>query len=138
MNTELRKQTNNDFEKVFFKVMNNFVFGKTTDNVRKHRDIKLVTTGKRRNSEPNYYTIKHFSENLLATEMKKIKVRLNKPVYLGLSILEFSKTLKYEFWYDYKYQNNTKLCYMDTDSFIINIKTEEFYEKIANDVENNI
>ena len=68
--------------------------------------------------------------------MKKIKVKVNKPVYLGLSILEISKTLMYEFWYGYikpKYQNNAKLCYMDTDSFIINIKTEDFYKDIAND-----
>ena len=89
-------------------------------------------------SEPNYHATKWFSENLLAIEMKKIKVKMNKPVYLGLSILEISKTLMYEFWYDYikpKYQNNAKLCYMDTDSFIINIKTEDFYEDIANGVE---
>ena len=110
-------------------------------NVRKHRDIKLVTTDKRRNqlvSEPNYHATKWFSENLLAIEMKKTKVKMNKPVYVGLSILEISKTLIYEFWYDYvkpKYQNNAKLCYMDTDSFIINIKIEDFYEDIANDVE---
>ena len=96
-------------------------------NVRKHRDIKLVTTDKRRNqlvSEPNYRTIKWFSEDLLAIEMKKTKLKLNKPVYLCFSILDISKTLMYEFWYDYikpKYQNNAKLCYMDTDSFIIKI-----------------
>ena len=89
-------------------------------------------------SEPNYHTTKWFSENLLAIEMKRIKVKMNKSVYLGLSILEINKTLMYEFWYDYikpKYQNNAKLCYMDTDNFIINIKTEDFYEDIANDVE---
>ena len=141
VNTELRKQANNDFEKDFFKLMNNSVFGKTMENVRKHRDIKLVTTDKRRNqlvSEPNYHTIKYFSENLLAIEMKKIKVKMNKPVLLGLSIVEVSKTPMYEFWYDYikpKYQDNAKLCYMDTDSFIIHIKIEDVYEDIANDVE---
>ena len=73
--------------------------------------------------------------------MKKIKVKKNKPVYLGLSILEISKTLMYEFWYDYiktKYQQNAKLCYMDTDSFIIHIKTEDVYEEIASDVEKKI
>ena len=73
--------------------------------------------------------------------MKKIKVKKNKPVYLGLSILEISKTLMYEFWYDYiktKYQQNAKLCYMDTDSFIIHIKTEDVYEDIASDVEKKI
>ena len=140
MNTELRKQAKNDFEKDFFKLMNNSVFGNTMENIRKRRDIILVTTDKRRNqlvSEPNYHTKKCFSENLLAIEMKRIRVKKNKPVYLGLSILEISKTLMDEFWYDYikpKYQNNAELCYMDTDSFIINIK-KYFYEDIANDVE---
>ena len=111
------------------------------ENVRKHRDVKLVTTGKRRNqlvSEPDYHLIKWFSENLLAIEMKKIKVKMNKPVYLGLSILEICKTLTYEFWYDYvkpKCGDNVKLCYMDTDSFIMHIKTEDFCKDIADDVE---
>ena len=89
MNTELRKQAKNDFEKHFYKLMNNAVFGKIMENVRKHRDIKLVTTDKRRNhlvSEPNYHTTKWFSEKLLAIEMKKTKVKMNKPIYLGLSI----------------------------------------------------
>ena len=100
-----------------------------------------MTTTKRRNysvSEPDYHTKKWFSENLLAIEMKKIKVKINKSVYLGLSILEISKTLMCEFWYDYikpKYQQNAKLCYMDTDSFIIHVKTEDVYEVIADDVE---
>ena len=121
--------------------MNNAVFGKTMKNVRKHRDIKLVTTERRRNylvSQSNYQTSKLFSENLLAIEMKKLKVKMNKPVYLGLSILKISKTLMYEFWYDYiksKYQNNAKLCNMDIDSLIIHIKTEDIYEDIVNDVE---
>ena len=89
-------------------------------------------------SESNCHATKLFSEDLLATEMKKRKVEMNKPVYLGLSILEISKTLMYEFWYDYikpKYQNNAKLCYMDTGSFIIHTKTEDFYKDIAGDVE---
>ena len=138
MNTELRKKAKNDFED-FFKLMNNAVFGKTMENVRKHRYIKLVTTDKRRNqlvSEPNYHTTKCFSEKLLAIEMKKTKVKMNKPVYLGLSILEISKILMYEFWYGSikpKYGDNIKLCYMDTDSFIMHIKTEDFYKDIAND-----
>ena len=94
MNTELRKQAKNNFEKDFFKLIKNSVFGKTMENVRKHRDIKLVKTDNRRNqlvSEPNYHATKWFSENLLAIERKKIKVKMNKPVYLGLSILEISK-----------------------------------------------
>ena len=84
------------------------------ENVRKHRDIKLVTTDKRRNqlvTEPNYHKTKWFSEDLLAIEIKKTKVKLNKPVYLGLLKLEISRALMYEFWYDYI---EPKLCYMDT------------------------
>ena len=81
---------------------------------------------------------KYLSENLMANQMKKAKVKMNKPIYLGMSILDISNTLTYEFWYDYikpKYQDKAKLCYMDTDSFVIHIKTEDFYEDIANDVE---
>ena len=142
MNTELRKLAKNDFEKNLFKLMNNSVFGKTMENIRKHKDIKLVTTDKKRSklvSEPNYHTINLISENLSITEMKKTKVKMNKPIYLGLSILEISKILMYEFWYDYmkpKYNDNVRLCYMDTDSFIMNIKTNDFYKDISNDVEN--
>ena len=141
MNTELRKLANNDFEKDFYKLMNNSVFGKTMENVRKHRDIRLVTTDKKRSklvSEPNYHTMNLILENLSIIEMKKIKVKMNKPIYLGLSILEISKILMYEFWYDYvkpKDSDNVKLCYTDTDSFIINIKTKDFYKDIANVVE---
>ena len=100
MNPKLRAEAENDYEEDIFKSMNNSVFGKTMKNVRKHRDIKLVTTDKRINqlaSEPNYHTTKWFSENLLAKEIKKIKVEMNKPLYLGLSILEISKTLMYDF-----------------------------------------
>ena len=90
----------NDFEKDFFKLMNNAVFGKTMENVRKHRDTKLVTTDKKRSklvSEPNYHTINCISENLSIVEMRRTKVKMNKPIYLGLSILEISKILMYEF-----------------------------------------
>ena len=124
MNTELRKLAKNDFEKYLFKLMNNSVFGKTMENIRKHRDIKLVTTDKKRSklaSEPNYHTINLISINLII-EMKKTKVKMNKPIYLGLSILEISKILMYEFWYDYmkpKYNDNVRLCYMDMDSFLM-------------------
>ena len=141
MNTELRKAAKNDFKKDLFKLMNNSVFRKTMENIRKHRDIKLVTTDKKRSklvSEPNYHTINLISEDLSIIEMKKNKVKMNKPIYLGLSILEISKILMYEFWYDYmkpKYDNNIKLCYMNTDSFIMNIKTNDFYKDIASDVE---
>ena len=120
--------------------MNNAVFGKAMKNVRKHRDIKLVATERRRNylvSEPNYHTTKFFTENLLAIEMKKTEILMNKPVYLGLSILELSKILMYEFWYDYvkpKYGEKAKLYYMDTDSFIVYIKTDYLYIDIAENV----
>ena len=141
MNTELRKNAKNDFEKDFFKLMNNSVFGKTMENVRNHRDIKIVTTDKRRSilaSEPNYHSTKYISKDLLITEMRKVEVKMNKPIYLGQAILDISKTLMYEFWYDYikpKYGDKARLCYMDTDSFVIYIKTEDFYRNIAGDVE---
>ena len=141
MNTELRKIANNYFKKDFFKLMNNAVFGKTMENVRKHRDIKLVTTDKKRSklvSEPTYHTMNLISENLSVIEMKRTKVKMNKLIYLGLSILEISKLLMHEFWYNYmkqKYGDKAKLCYTDTDSFTINIKTEDFYKDVTNDVE---
>ena len=112
------------------------------ENIRKHRDINLVTTDKIRSklvSEPNYHTINLISEDLSIIEMKKTKVKMIKPIYLGLSILEISKILMYEFWYDYmkpKYNNGVKLCYMDTDSFVMHIKTNDFYKDISDDVDN--
>ena len=105
MNTKLRQKAKNDFERDFFKLMNNAVLGKTMENVRKHRKFKLVTTER---------TTKFFTENLLEIEMRKNQIVMNKPVYLGLSILDLSKTIMYEFWYDYvnpKYDENTRLCY---------------------------
>ena len=100
MNTELRKLAKDDFEKDLFKLMNNAVFGKTMENIRKHRDIKLVTTNKKRNqlvSEPNYHTMNYIPEVLSIIEMNKTKVKMNKPIYLGLSILDISKILMYDF-----------------------------------------
>ena len=128
-------EAKNDFKKDFFKLMNNSVFGKTMENVKNHRDIKLATINEKRNklvSETNYHTTKHFSEDVMAIEMRKIKVVMNKPVYLSQAILDISKTLMYEFWYDYikpKYQEKAQLCYMDTDSFIIHIETEDFIQR---------
>ena len=121
--------------------MNNSVFAKTMGNVRKHRDIKLVTNEEKRIklvSELSYHIAKQFSQKLLAIEMKKTKVKMNKPVYLGMSILDITKTLMYEFSYDYvktKYKEKAKLCYTYTDSFVIHIFTEDFFEDINNDVE---
>ena len=118
--------------------MNNAVFGKTMENVRKHRDIKLVTTDKKRSKlvpEPNYHTMNYISENLSIIEMRRTKVKMNKPIYLGLPILEISKLLMYEFWYDYmkpKYGDSVKFVIW---ILIMNIKTEDFYNDIANDAE---
>ena len=125
MNTELRKKTKSDFDKDFFKTMNNSVFGKTMENVWKHRDIKFIATKKRTTYfmwEPNYYTAMFFIETLFAIEMTKTQILMNNPVYLGLSILDLSKTVMHEFWYDYekpKYRQKEKLCYKDTDRFIV-------------------
>ena len=143
-NTQLRTAAANDFEKDFFKLilMNNSVFGKTMENIRKHRNIKLVTTEEkylRTVMKPNFKSGVLFGENLMGCEMGKIKVVMNKPVYLGQAILDLSKIVMYEFHYDYmvpKYGlEKLKLCYMDTDSLVYDIKTEDFYEDIANDVE---
>ena len=140
VNTELRKKATNDFEKDFFKLMNNAVFGKTMENVRKHRDIKLVKSDKKRNklvSEPNFHTMELTDDNLAIIEMKKVKVKMNKPIYLGLSILDISKITMYEFRYDYvkiKYEDKARLCYMDTDSFVINIKTKDYSKDISQDL----
>ena len=140
-NTQLRMAATNDFEKDFFKLMNNSVFGKTMENIRKHRNIKLVTTEEkylRTVMCPNFKSGVLFGENLMGCEMGKIKVVMNKPVYLAQAILDLSKIIMYEFHYDYmvpKYGlEKFKLCYMDTDSLVYDIKTEDFYEDIANDV----
>ena len=140
MNTDLRKNAKNEFEKDFFKCMINSIFGKSVENIRNHSDIKLVTTNEQRKryvSRPNYHTSKQFSEELMAIEMSKTSIFMDKPVYLGQAILDISKILMYEFYYDYlkvKYKDKVKLCYMDRDSFVLHIKTEDFYEDIANDV----
>ena len=120
--------------------MNN-VFGKTMENVRKHINIKLITTEKKRNYlvlEQNHHTTKFFTENLLAIEMRKTQILMSKPGYFGLSILGLSKTVMYEFWYNYvkpKYGENAKRCYMDTGSFIVHVKADDIYKDIAEDVE---
>ena len=120
MNSNLRREAKNGFEKNFFKLMNNAVFGKAMENIRNHRDIKIVTTDKRRSilvSEPNYHSSKCISKDLMIIEMRKVEVKMNKPIYLGQAILDIS------------------LYYMDTDGFVMNIKTEDFYKHIVGDVE---
>ena len=139
LNVELRQKATNDFEKDFFKIMCNAVFGKTMQNVRSEKDIKLLTINFHRNKlvgQPNYNCTKWFSEDLLATEMRRIKINMNKPIYLGMTILDVSKIPMHEFLYDYlrpRYKENINLCYMDTDSFIFNVKTEDSYKDISND-----
>ena len=140
LNTRLRKDAKNEFEKDFFKLMNNSVFGKTMENIRNHKDMKLVTSDKKYLKyvmKPNFKDGHPFSKHLFAVEMGKREITMNKPVYLGQAILDLSKTLMYEFHYDYmrpKYGSKVKLCYMDTDSFVYEIETEDFYRDIAKDV----
>ena len=117
MNTKLRKEAKKDFGKDFFKLMNNAVFGKTMENVTNHRDIKIVTNDKRRSIlalEPNYHLSKRMSKDLMIMEMNKVEVKMNKPIYLGQAILDISKTLMYEFCYDYikpKYGDKARLLH---------------------------
>ena len=133
MNTKLRMDAENDFNKDFYRLMNNAVYGKTMEYVRKHKIVKLVNDDTKRNelvSEPNYHTTRWFLENLLAIEMKKTSVKINKPIYVGLAILSLSRIKMYEYWYDemkIKYNDRVSLCYMDTGSFIMHIKTEDFF-----------
>ena len=140
-NTQVWTKAKNDFEKDFFKLMNNSVFGKMMENIRKHRNIKLVTTEEKylcTVMKPNFKSDVQFDENLMGCEMGKMKVVMNKPVYLSQVILDLSKIVMYEFHYDYmvpKYSlEKLKLCYMDTDSLVYHIKTKDFYPDIANDV----
>ena len=141
-NTKLRTEAKNDFEKDFYKLMNNAVFGKTMKNIRKHRDIKLVDNEEaylKAVMKPNFKSGTLFGPNLMGCEMGKIKVVMNKPVYLGQAILDLSKIVMYEFHYNYmkrKYDDDKlTLCYMDTDSLIYDIETDDFYKDIAGDVE---
>ena len=139
-NTSLRTQAKNNFEKDFFKLMNNSVFGKTMENIRNRVNVKLVDTGeqfKKLTAKPNYESRKIFNENLVSVHMKKTSLTMNKPVYLGMSILDLSKTLMFDFHYKYikpKYGNKAKLLFTDTDSFLYEIQTEDFYKDIAGDV----
>ena len=140
-NTQLRTKATNDFEKDFFKLINKSVFGKTMENIRKHRNVKLVTNKELHLCtvmKPNFKSGVLFGENLMGCEIGKIKVMMNKLVYLGQAILDLSKTVMYEFHYDYikqKYNSNRlQLCYMDTDSLVYHIKTNDFYVDIVDDV----
>ena len=139
-NTKFRTAATNDFEKDFFKLMNNSVFGITMENNRKHRNIKLVTNKDkylRMVMKPDFKSGVLFGENLMGCEMGRTTVVMKKSVYLSQAILDLSKIVTYEFHYDYtkpKFKD-FQLCYMDTDSLVYHIKTEDFYADMANDVE---
>ena len=142
LNTKLRTAAKNDFEKDFNKLMNNSVFGKTMENIRKHRNIKLVNNEEeylRNVMKPNFKSGTLLGVDLIACEMGKARAVMNKPVYLGQAILDLSKMIMYEFHYDYMKHKcrdeDLTLCYMDTDSLIYSIRTEDFYKNIADDVE---
>ncbi|XP_065645649.1 uncharacterized protein LOC136076111 [Hydra vulgaris] len=141
LNTNLRTKATNELEKEFFKLMNNSVFGKTMENIENRVDVRLVTNrdeAVKLASRPNYESRTIFDKNLIATHMKRTKLMYNKPIYLGMYILDLSKTLMYEFHYDYikkKYADRAKLLFTDTDSLAYEIKTEDFYDDIKNDVE---
>ena len=140
LNTDLRSKANNEFEKDFFKLMNNSVFGKTMENIRNRVDIRLVNSeakAKKLAAKPNFKHCNIFDENLVAIHMKKTKLVFNKPVYLGMCILDLSKTLMYDFHYNYiknKFNDKATLLFTDTDSLAYEIETEDFYKDISGDV----
>ena len=140
MNTKLRTKANNNFEKDFFKLMNNSVFGKTMENIRNRVNIKLVNDrekAKKLTAKPNFKHLNVFCEELIAVHMKRTELKFDKPVYLGMCIVDLSKTIMYEFHYNYikkKYGDKAKLLFTDTDSLMYEIKTEDFYKDISGDV----
>ena len=117
LNTRLRKDAKNEFEKDFFKLINNSILGKAIENIRNHKDMKLVTSDKRYLKyvmKPNFKDGHPFFKHLFVVEMRKTEIKMNKPVYLGQAILDLSKTLMYEFYYNYmrpKYGSKVNLCY---------------------------
>ena len=141
LNTNLRSNAKNNFEKDFFKLMNNSVFGKTMENIRNRKDIKLVTSKKsalKLIAKPNFKHRTIFTENLISVHMGKTKLIFNKPVYVGMCILDVSKTLMYDFHYNYikkKYAEKALLLMTDTDSLCYELETEDFYKDISSDIE---
>ena len=138
-NTKKRKNAKNSFEKDFFKLMNNSVFGKTMENLRKRVDVRLVTNEKKLDkltAKPTYVSFKIFNENLMAVHKVKETLTLNRPAYVGMCILDLSKTLMYDFHYNYikkKYNNRAKLLFTDTDSLTYEIEAEDVYNDFWND-----
>ena len=140
LNAKLRTEASSEFENDFFKLMNNSVFGKTMENIRNRVDIRLRTDDKSADklvSKPNYQGTTIFTEDLVAVHMKKTELVFSKPVYLGMSILDISKTLMYDFHYNYikkKYGPKAKLLLTHTDSLMCEIHTEDFFEDIREDI----
>ena len=139
-NTKLRKTAANSFEKDFFKLMNNSVFGKTIENIRKRLNIILIDNREKAlklTSRPNFNRATIFDRNLIAIHMKKTEVFFNKPVYVGQAILDLSKTLIFDFHYNYirkKYSDKAELMFTDTDSLLYQIHTDDFYKDISKDI----
>ncbi|XP_050508970.1 uncharacterized protein LOC126886162 [Diabrotica virgifera virgifera] len=142
LNTNLRKAAKNEFEKNLFKLMNNAVFGKTMENVRKRVDIKLLTEwegrygAEARISSPLFKNVTIFNENLVAVEMRRAEIWLDKPIYVGMSILDLAKTTIYDFHYGYlnrRFGENFTTCYTDTDSVIVEIREKDPYEAMKTD-----
>ncbi|RLU18549.1 hypothetical protein DMN91_008906 [Ooceraea biroi] len=143
LNTQFRTAAKNDFEKKLYKVMNNAVFGKTMENVRNRVDIKLVTHWDGRHgaeafiARPNFHSRAVFGENLLAVELRRLKATFNRPIYVGMCILDISKTRLYEFHYEYMaplYGDKCRIIYTDTDSLIYGIECEDAYADMACDI----
>ncbi len=138
--TKKHEKATTEFEKDFYKLMNNAVFGKTMENIRNRINVKLVTNEKARNKlakKPNFKSANIFHENLIAVHMQKTTVKLNKPIQIGMCILDLSKTLMYKFHYNYvkpKYGDKATLLFTDTDSLCYEIRTEDFYQDIAGNV----
>lgn len=141
LNTELRTRSKNDFEKDFFKLMNNSVYGKTMKNIRSRVDIRLATDksqAKKLICQPNYKRRTIFSGYLVAIHLGKTELIYNKPIYVGMSILDLSKSLVYDFHYNYikpKYGCRVKLLFTHTGSLIYEIETDDFYKDIEKDIE---
>ena len=138
MNTEFRKQAKNDFEKNFYKLINNSVFGKTMENLRNRVDIKIVRSNEKDKirklvASPLYSRHAIFTNDLVGIDMRKSRLLLNKPVYTGMTILDKSKTLMYDFFYNHlkkQYGEKCELLYTDTDSLLLKIETEDVYKDI--------
>lgn len=144
LNTKLRAKANNDFEKNLYKLMNNAIFGKSMENVRSRVDLQLKNKWGGRYgasaliAQPNFKKSTIFSEDLVAIEMTKTHILMDKPIAIGLAILDISKVVMYEFYYDYikpKYGSNVSMCYTDTDSFVLHIKTDDFYTEMRSNLE---